>query len=35
LRPIHNLESMTGLVKALSGDAAKGSDPKLWLKKVA
>ena len=35
LRPIHNLESMAELVKALSGDAAKGSDPKLWLKKVA
>jgi uncharacterized protein with von Willebrand factor type A (vWA) domain len=33
LRPIHNLESMTGLVKALS---AKGEgDPKAWLKKVA
>jgi len=35
LRAIHNLESMSELVKALSGDAAKGTDPKLWLKKVA
>jgi uncharacterized protein with von Willebrand factor type A (vWA) domain len=33
LRPIHNLESMIDLVKALS---AKGEgDPKAWLKKVA
>ena len=35
LRPIHNLESMTELVKALSGHAAKGSDPKLWLRRAA
>jgi uncharacterized protein with von Willebrand factor type A (vWA) domain len=35
LRPIHNLESMTGLVRALSGLAAKDYDPKAWLRKVA
>jgi uncharacterized protein with von Willebrand factor type A (vWA) domain len=35
LRPIHNLESMAGLVSALSGQASKEFDPKLWLKKVA
>ena len=35
LRPIHNLESMTGLVRALSGQAAKSYDPKAMLKKVA
>jgi hypothetical protein len=35
LRPIHNLDSMTELVKALSGGAAKGYDPKAMLKKVA
>jgi uncharacterized protein len=35
LRPIHNLESMAELVGALSGEAAKGYDPKLMLKKVA
>jgi hypothetical protein len=35
LRPIHNLESMTELVKSLSGEAAKDTDPKLWLRKVA
>ena len=35
LRPIHNLESMTDLVAALSGHAAKGYDPNLMLKKVA
>ena len=34
LRPIHNLESMTELVAALSG-AAKGSDPKLLLRRAA
>ena len=35
LRPIHNLESMTGLVRALSGAPAKGYDPKLMLRQVA
>jgi uncharacterized protein with von Willebrand factor type A (vWA) domain len=32
LRPIHNLESMTDLVRALSGAPAKGHDPKQMLK---
>jgi hypothetical protein len=35
LRPIHNLDSMTELVRALSGAPAKGYDPKQMLKKVA
>jgi uncharacterized protein len=35
LRPIHNLESMAALVRALSADRTKGADPKAWLKKVA
>jgi uncharacterized protein len=35
LRPIHNLESMAGLVASLSGEVQKEFDPKLWLKKVA
>jgi len=35
LRPIHNLESMTQLVRALSVDGAQGGNPKGWLKKVA
>ena len=35
LRPIHNLESMTELVRALSGAPAKGYDPKLDVAKVA
>jgi uncharacterized protein len=35
LRPIHNLESMTQLVRALSVAGAQGGDPKAWLKKVA
>jgi uncharacterized protein with von Willebrand factor type A (vWA) domain len=35
LRPIHNLESMTGLVRALSGLTTKDYDPKAWLRKVA
>jgi uncharacterized protein len=35
LRPIHNLESMQALVRALSADGTKGADPKAWLKKVA
>jgi hypothetical protein len=35
LRPIHNLESMTELVRALSGAQAKDHDPKLMLRHVA
>jgi len=35
LRPIHNLDSMTELVRALSGVPAKGYDVKAMLKKVA
>ena len=35
LRPIHNLESMTELVRALSGQPAKGYDPKTLLRHVA
>ncbi|HEY6832316.1 MAG TPA: VWA domain-containing protein, partial [Pseudolabrys sp.] len=35
LRPIHNLDSMTSLVRALSGQAAGGYDPKEMLRKVA
>jgi hypothetical protein len=35
LRPIHNLDSMHELVRALSGAAAKGYDPKALLRQVA
>jgi len=35
LRPIHNLDSMTGLVRALSGAPAKAYDPKSLLRHVA
>lgn len=35
LRPIHNLESMTGLVRALSGGTATMYDPKVMLKRAA
>jgi len=35
LRPIHNLESMSALVRALSCAPAKDYDPKLWLRHVA
>jgi hypothetical protein len=35
LRPIHNLESMTELVRALSGAPAKDYNPKLMLRHVA
>ena len=35
LRPIHNLESMTELVRALSGGQAKDYDPKKMLRHVA
>jgi uncharacterized protein len=35
LRPIHNLESMAGLVQALSERGARAGDPKAWLEKVA
>ncbi|HXZ45438.1 MAG TPA: VWA domain-containing protein [Pseudolabrys sp.] len=35
LRPIHNLESMTDLVRALSGGSTKDYNPKSALKRVA
>ncbi len=35
LRPIHNLESMTELVRALSGASVAGHDPKAMLRQVA
>ena len=35
LRPIHNLDSMTDLVRALSGAPAKDYDPKAMLRHVA
>jgi len=35
LRPIHNLESMSALVGALSGAPSKGYDPKAMLRQVA
>ncbi|MCW5687483.1 MAG: VWA domain-containing protein [Pseudolabrys sp.] len=35
LRPVHNLESMTTLVRALSGSPDKGYDTKAMLRKVA
>ncbi len=35
LRPIHNLESMSELVHALSRAPTKDYDPKLWLQDVA
>jgi len=35
LRPIHNLESMTALVRALSGAPAKSYDPRALLRQVA
>jgi uncharacterized protein len=35
LRPIHNLESMTDLVRALSGASGRGFDPKNMLRQVA
>jgi uncharacterized protein with von Willebrand factor type A (vWA) domain len=35
LRPIHNLESMAELVRALSAAGGRAGDPKAWLKKVA
>jgi uncharacterized protein with von Willebrand factor type A (vWA) domain len=34
-RPIHNLDSMVGLVRALSPGGDRAGDPKVWLKQVA
>jgi uncharacterized protein with von Willebrand factor type A (vWA) domain len=34
-RPIHNLESMRGLVASLSHHSVSGSAPKEWLRKVS
>jgi uncharacterized protein with von Willebrand factor type A (vWA) domain len=35
LRPIHNLDAMADLVRALSGQTRRLHDPKAWLDKVA
>jgi len=35
LRPIHNLDAMSDLVRALAGAPVKGHDPKEMLRKVA
>jgi uncharacterized protein with von Willebrand factor type A (vWA) domain len=35
LRPIHNLDSMQDLVRALSASGGRAGDPKAWLDKVA
>jgi uncharacterized protein with von Willebrand factor type A (vWA) domain len=34
-RSIHNLESMSELVRALSADRARSADPKRWMRRVA
>jgi uncharacterized protein len=34
-RPIHNLESMAELCRALSAEGARAGDPKRWLQQVA
>jgi len=34
-RPIHNLESMAGLVAALEHGGSRSGDPKAWMQKVA
>jgi uncharacterized protein with von Willebrand factor type A (vWA) domain len=34
-RPIHNLESMTELTRALSAAGARAGDPKRWLRQAA
>jgi len=35
LRPIHNLDSMTDLVRALSADGGPAGNPKAWLEDAA
>jgi hypothetical protein len=34
-RPIHNLESMAGLVAALRHGGDRAGDPRAWMQKVA
>lgn len=34
-RPIHNLDSMAELTRALSADGSRGGDPREWLRRVA
>ena len=34
-RPIHNLQSMDALVKALGEEGSADADPRKWLKRVA
>jgi uncharacterized protein with von Willebrand factor type A (vWA) domain len=35
LRPIHNLDSMAELVRALSADGGPSGNPRAWLEKAA
>ena len=35
MRPIHNLESMAGLIAALAHGGGRSADSKVWLRKVA
>jgi uncharacterized protein with von Willebrand factor type A (vWA) domain len=35
MRPIHNLESMSGLVATLAHGGESSADPKVWLRRVA
>jgi uncharacterized protein with von Willebrand factor type A (vWA) domain len=35
MRPIHNLESMSGLVATLAHRGESSADPKVWLRRVA
>jgi hypothetical protein len=35
LRPIHNLEAIGDLVRALSSDGRRAGDPRAWMEKAA
>jgi uncharacterized protein with von Willebrand factor type A (vWA) domain len=35
LRPIHNLDSMVDLCRALSADGGRSDETKFWLNRVA
>ena len=35
LRPVHNLDSIAELCRALSAAGGRGGDPKAWLKAAA
>jgi hypothetical protein len=33
-RPVHSLDALSGLCKALAGEAGRENDPRIWLESM-